>query len=40
MFQAKTDKHQVLHGVYFISALRNSIMSLGQLDEGVSKVID
>ena len=28
----------VLHGVYFIPALRNSIMSLGQLDEGRSKV--
>ena len=28
----------MLHGVYFIPALRNSIMSLGQLDEGGSKV--
>ena len=28
----------MVHGVYFIPALRNSIMSLGQLDEGGSKV--
>ena len=28
MFQAKTGEHRVLHGVYFIPALRNSIMSL------------
>jgi hypothetical protein len=28
----------VLQGVYFSPALRNSIMSLGQLDEGGSKV--
>jgi hypothetical protein len=28
----------VLHGIYYILALRNSIMSLGQLDEGGSKV--
>ena len=27
-----------MHGVYFIPALRNSIMSLDQLDEGGSKV--
>jgi len=38
VFQAKTGEHRVLHGVYFIPALRNSIMSLGQLDEGRSKV--
>ena len=38
VFQAKTGEHRVLHGVYFISALCNSIMRLGQLDEGGSKV--
>ena len=38
VFQAKTGEHRVLHGIYFIPALRNSIMSLGQLDEGGSKV--
>ena len=29
VFQAKTGEHRVLHGVYFIPALCNSIMSLG-----------
>ena len=38
IFEAKTGKHRVLHGVYYIPALHNSIMSLGQLDEGASKV--
>jgi hypothetical protein len=38
VFQAKNGDHRVLHGVYFIPALRNSIMRLGQLDEGGSKV--
>jgi hypothetical protein len=38
VFQAKNGDHRVLHGIYFIPALRNSIMSLGQLDEGGSKV--
>ena len=38
VFQAKNGEHRVLHGVYFIPALRNSIMSLGQLDEAGSKV--
>ena len=38
VFQAKNGEHRVLQGVYFIPALRNSIMSLGQLDEGGSKV--
>jgi hypothetical protein len=38
IFEAKTGEHRVLHGVYYIPALRNSIMSLGQLDEGASKV--
>jgi hypothetical protein len=38
IFEAKSGEHRVLHGVYYIPALRNSIMSLGQLDEGGSKV--
>ena len=38
IFKGKTGKHRVLHGVYYILVLRNSIMSLGQLDEGGSKV--
>jgi len=38
VFQAKNGEYRVLHGVYFIPALRNSIMSLGQLDEAGSKV--
>jgi hypothetical protein len=38
IFEAKTGKHRVLHGVYYILALRNSIMSLSQLDEGGSEV--
>ena len=38
MFDGKTGEHRVLHGVYYIPALHNSIMSLGQLDEGGSKV--
>jgi len=39
VFQAKTGEQRVLHGVYFIPALKNSILSLGQLDEGGSKVV-
>ena len=39
IFEAKTGEHRVLHGVYYIPALRNSIMSLGRLDEGGSRVI-
>ena len=38
IFEAKTNKHRVLHSVYYISTLRNSIMRLSQLDEGGSKV--
>jgi len=38
LFEAKNGEHRVLHGVYFIPALCNSIMSLGQQDEGGSKV--
>jgi hypothetical protein len=29
VFVGKTDKHKLLHGVYYIPALRNSIISLG-----------
>jgi hypothetical protein len=29
VFQAKTGEQRVLHGVYFIPALKNSILSLG-----------
>jgi transposase InsO family protein len=39
IFQAKTGEQRVLHGVYYIPALKNSILSLGQLDEGGSKVV-
>jgi hypothetical protein len=38
VFEAKNGEHRVLHDVYFIPALRNSIMSLGQLDQRGSKV--
>jgi hypothetical protein len=38
VFVAKTGEHKLLHGVYYIPALRNSIISLGQLDEGGSRV--
>lgn len=38
LFEAKNSEHRVLQRVYFILALRNSIMSLRQLDEGGSKV--
>jgi len=33
VFIAKTDEHRLLTGVYYIPTLRNSIISLGQLDE-------
>jgi hypothetical protein len=35
---AKTDEHKLLHEVYYIPALRNSIISLGRLNEGGSRV--
>jgi hypothetical protein len=38
VFMAKTGEHKLLHGVYYIPALRNSIISLGQLDKGGSRV--
>ncbi|KAK3121821.1 hypothetical protein QOZ80_8BG0661360 [Eleusine coracana subsp. coracana] len=38
IFIAKTGEHRLLTGVYYIPALRNSIISLGQLDENGSRV--
>jgi hypothetical protein len=38
VFEGKPSEHPILHGIYYIPALRNSIMSLGQLDEGRCKV--
>jgi hypothetical protein len=38
IFAAKSGEHRLLTRVYYISALRNSIISLGQLDESVSCV--
>ncbi|CAO2193121.1 unnamed protein product [Urochloa humidicola] len=35
---AKTGEHRLLTGVFYIPALRNSIISLGQLDENGSRV--
>jgi hypothetical protein len=36
---AKTGEHRLLTGVYYIPALRNSIINLGQLDENGSRVL-
>jgi hypothetical protein len=38
IFVAKSGEHRLLTGVYYIPALRNSIISLGQLDESGSRV--
>jgi hypothetical protein len=38
MFKAVTGEHRLLTSVYYISALRNSIISIGQLDENDSRV--
>jgi hypothetical protein len=38
VFTAKTGEHQLLTNVYYILVLRNSIISLGQLDENGSRV--
>jgi hypothetical protein len=38
IFAAESGEHRLLTGVYYISALRNSIISLGQLDENGSRV--
>jgi hypothetical protein len=38
VFTAASDEHRLLTEVYYILALRNSIISLGQLDENGSRV--
>ena len=38
IFKAKMGADRLLTGVYYISALRNSILSIGQLDENLSWV--
>jgi hypothetical protein len=38
VFVGKTSEHKLLHGVYYIPTLRNSIINLGQLGEGSSRV--
>jgi hypothetical protein len=38
IFAAKSGEHRLLTGVYYIPALRTSIISLGQLDESSSRV--
>jgi hypothetical protein len=38
VFVGKTAEHKLLPGVHYIPALQNSIISLGQLDEGGSRV--
>jgi len=39
IFTAKSGEHRMLTGVYYIPVLRNSIISLGQLDESDSRVV-
>ena len=36
LFSVKMGRSRLLTGVYYIPAVRNSIISLGQLDEGSS----
>jgi hypothetical protein len=38
IFAAESGEHRLLTGVYYIPTLRNSIVSLGQLDENGSRV--
>jgi hypothetical protein len=38
IFTAESGEHRLLTGVYYIPVLRNSIISLGQLDESGSRV--
>ena len=38
IFKAKTWEHRLLTGVYYIPALKNSIISIGQLDKNSSWV--
>jgi hypothetical protein len=40
IFTAKSGEHRLLTGVYYIPALRNSIISVGQLDENGSRVMN
>ncbi|XP_012703648.1 uncharacterized protein LOC105914958 [Setaria italica] len=39
IFTAESGEHRLLTGVYYIPALRNSIISLGQLEENGSRVV-
>ena len=39
IFTTVSGEHRLLTGVYYIPALRNSIISLGQLDENGSRVV-
>jgi hypothetical protein len=39
IFTAKSEEHRMLTGVYYILVLRNSIISLGQLDESGSHMV-
>ena len=39
IFTAVSGEHRLLTGVYYIPALRNSIISLGQLDENGLRVL-
>ncbi|WVZ87756.1 hypothetical protein U9M48_034345 [Paspalum notatum var. saurae] len=39
LFTTASGEHRLLTGVYYIPALRNSIISLGQLDENGSRVV-
>ncbi|WVZ94373.1 hypothetical protein U9M48_040272 [Paspalum notatum var. saurae] len=39
LFTTASGEHKLLTGVYYIPALRNSIISLGQLDENGSRVV-
>jgi hypothetical protein len=38
IFVVESGEHRLLTGVYYITALRNSIINLGQLDESGSRV--
>jgi hypothetical protein len=38
IFTTESGEHRLLTGVYYIPALRNSIINLGQLDENGSRV--
>jgi hypothetical protein len=40
IFSGRHDKHKVLTGVYWIPRLKNSIISVGQMEGGVLRVWD